>query len=143
MLNPNHWFIAFDRGPELRIGTWSANNRHRAGTRHLCGQKCLHKLVDDFMARALSVRSSTEDAALPIGSRTQIDAGLTSRKAFAFQPAPIIGSYVEEVESSARLLSPGPGERALSPHRLRAEAWKRERDRQRASEPAEPRRSIA
>ena len=27
-----------------------------AGSKHLCGQTCLHKLVDEFMARALSVR---------------------------------------------------------------------------------------
>ncbi len=58
MLNANHWFVANDRGPELRISAWSARNRTRAGVRHLCGHKCLHKLVDDFMAKTLSARAS-------------------------------------------------------------------------------------
>ena len=59
MLNPNHWFVANDHGPELRISAWSGHNRLSAAARHLCGQKCLHKLVDGFMAKALSV--STPD----------------------------------------------------------------------------------
>jgi len=27
-----------------------------SGTKHLCGQTCLHKLVDEFMARDLAAR---------------------------------------------------------------------------------------
>jgi len=52
----NHWFVAYDHGGELRLSGWVSRNRLRPGSKHLCGQTCLHKLVDDFMAKALAVR---------------------------------------------------------------------------------------
>ena len=52
----NHWFVAYDQGGELRVSGWSSRNRLRPGSKHLCGQTCLHKLVDDFMAKALTAR---------------------------------------------------------------------------------------
>jgi hypothetical protein len=53
----NHWFVAYDQGGELRVSGWSSRNRLRPGAKHLCGQTCLHKLVDDFMAKTLAVRA--------------------------------------------------------------------------------------
>jgi hypothetical protein len=93
----NHWFVAYEQAGELRVSGWNARNRLRPGSRHLCGQTCLHKLVDDFMAKALSVRvprttqNDAEDAAmkLPAGG----DTSLTSDAAYG------------EIESSARLIS--------------------------------------
>ena len=120
----NHWFVAYEQNGELRLGGWSSRNRLRPGTKHLCGQTCLHKLVDDFMARAIhqksqpmketGVKSNAETAvqkteptyAVTPVSRpsTGIDAGLTS-----------IAAY-DEVESSARLITPAtPALESASP----------------------------
>jgi hypothetical protein len=52
----NHWFVAYDQGEELRVSGWNSRNRLRQGSKHLCGQTCLHKLVDDFLARTLTSR---------------------------------------------------------------------------------------
>jgi hypothetical protein len=63
----NHWFVAYEQAEELRLCGWSSRQRKRPGSMHLCGQKCLHKLVDDYMARAIAVRtpvSEIEAAAL-------------------------------------------------------------------------------
>ncbi len=49
----NHWFVAYEQAGELRVSGWCSRNRQRPGAKHLCGQTCLHKLVDDFMARTL------------------------------------------------------------------------------------------
>jgi hypothetical protein len=49
----NHWFVAYEQAGELRVSGWNSRNRQRPGAKHLCGQTCLHKLVDDFMARTL------------------------------------------------------------------------------------------
>jgi len=49
-------FVACDLGGELRVSGWKSRNRLRPGTKHLCGQTCLHKLVDEFMARDLAAR---------------------------------------------------------------------------------------
>jgi len=91
----NHWFVAREEAGELRLSGWSSRHRSRAGTKHLCGQTCLHKLVDEFMARSLMTR--TQPAAgdeMEMAAAAAIDASLTSPAAHA------------KVESSARLLPP-------------------------------------
>ncbi len=54
----NHWFVAYDQGGELRVSGWNSRNRLRPGSKHLCGHTCLHKLLDDFMAKAATARPS-------------------------------------------------------------------------------------
>ena len=97
----NHWFVAYDQGGELRVSGWSSRNRLRPGSKHLCGQTCLHKLLDDFMAKAVTARSSKaaeEDCENEVMEQpARSDTSLTSAAAF------------KEVESSARLItSPKP-----------------------------------
>jgi hypothetical protein len=146
MVSANHWFVAYDRGPELRIAPWTGENRSRAKARHLCGHKCLHKLVDDFMAR-------TQNA--PAVAATSSSQALCDRSAPHINPAmatpirrgapAVFASHLQSVSLPAQhfdamdehLLRSEKGRRDL-----RAEAWKRER--QRAEEQSvSPRRSIA
>jgi hypothetical protein len=90
----NHWFVASEQGGELRVSGWNSRNRLRPGMKHLCGQTCLHKLVDEFMARTLAIRvptSAVEDVVTQHQPATN-DASLTSDNAY------------EEIESSARLI---------------------------------------
>ena len=159
----NHWFVAYDQGGELRVSGWNSRNRLRPGSKHLCGQTCLHKLVDDFMARALAVRvqpGAAEEADAEVFA-VATDTSLTSDAAYV------------EVESSARLLTPAepalpvrpmprpPAELVAMPARgategsaplpdeppryasrnWRAEAWDREREREMRA--GERRRDLA
>ena len=94
----NHWFVAYDQGEELRVSGWNSRNRLRPGSKHLCGQTCLHKLVDDFLARSLSSRmrragQNDEDDEL-VGPAVKTDTSLTSSPAS------------KEVETPSRLISP-------------------------------------
>ena len=50
----NHWFVAYEQAGELRVGGWNSRNRLRTGSKHLCGQACLHKLADEFMERTIA-----------------------------------------------------------------------------------------
>jgi hypothetical protein len=145
----NHWYVAFEQAGELRVSGWTLRRRLRAGSKHLCGQTCLHKLVDEFMAKSIaSSRSAANDIYLDTPITTT--AGLASSMSF------------ENVESSARLITPSvralpiralpaqpdvvampsrlqlgdsspvdvdDAERSSSPSR-RAEAWQRERERE-------------
>ena len=96
---------------ELRVSGWNPRSRLRAGAKHLCGQTCLHKLVDDFMARTLFARgpATPEERATqakrPENVAIHADTSLTSsapsaapQHAVAFAP----GS--DEFESSAHLI---------------------------------------
>ncbi len=143
----NHWFVAYELGGELRLSGWSSRHRTRPETKHLCGQTCLHKLVDEFMARSIAVRAQLHEEEEPV-SPIATDASLTANAAY------------EEVESSVRLLTPAestalrpsyrqpaelvtisqrtePAELAHIPEEprfatpsRRAEAWERERERE-------------
>lgn len=107
----NHWFVAYDQGGELRVSGWNSRNRLRPGSKHLCGQTCLHKLVDDFMAKALAVRAAHTGAngAESEGMERAVgtDSSLTSSAAYG------------EIESSARLIPtpalPAPVRPAATP----------------------------
>ncbi len=154
----NHWFVAYEQGGELRVSGWSSRNRLRPGSKHLCGQTCLHKLVDEFVAKALAIRLpvvAAEEAAV-VAPRTETDTSLTSSLAYEDVRLPY-----EETESYARVVaSPQPNvpnrstlrpvaelvavpprpnsesdalppvDPAYSSRNWRVEAWKRERERE-------------
>lgn len=153
----NHWFVALEQGGELRVSGWSSRNRLRPGMKHLCGQTCLHKLVDEFMARTIAVRVQQGGAEESAVAHPATDASLTAVAAYEHP-------VYEEVESSARLIMPPatpapvvPKLPVLRPHselvtmpgrdpveepvpmdepprfasrNWRAEAWDRERERE-------------
>ena len=160
----NHWFVAYETGGELRVSGWNSRNRLRPGSKHLCGQTCLHKLVDEFMAKSIALRQPGDSMKHSQAHEESVptDASLTSSAAYV------------EVESSARLVTPvrvtpqvpfkAPAELiAMQPSRdtqeaaipeepprfasrnWRAEAWKREREREARPElrPAESKPEIA
>ena len=103
----NHWFVAYDQGEELRVSGWNSRNRLRPGSKHLCGQTCLHKLVDDFMARALTAR-------VPRAARNDVEDEVMEQAEGADTSLTSDAAY-KEVESSARLITtPAP----VSPPRL-------------------------
>ncbi len=124
----NHWFVAYDLAGELRISGWNSRNRQRAGARHLCGQTCLHKLVDDFMAKAISARvqpaadkgsAQSAQEETPRAASPRADASLTSAVAHTGMASPrreahgtdsldthSVDTHIDEFESSARLITP-------------------------------------
>lgn len=110
----NHWFVAYEQSGELRVSGWSSRIRTRPGSKHLCGQTCVHKLVDDFMAKDLAARSQASNKAkseanfqaVDIGNRFHaVDAGNRFQTVDAGgRFAPETEFAMEEFESSARLI---------------------------------------
>jgi hypothetical protein len=143
MMNANHWFVARATGRELRISAWDPQNRLRS-LKHLCGHKCLHKLLDDFTAQTLSVNiATTESQAATVAGTGRIDSRVNLPAAVPIHSRQPVDSRATEVASSAHMVAPSEqGARApLMPHSLlHADAWKRERERQQR---AAGKRSIA
>jgi hypothetical protein len=104
----NHWFVAYEQGGELRVSGWSSRHRLRPGAKHLCGQTCLHKLVDDFVARSIAVRAQRPADETEAAPATHVDTSLTSGAAYTEPASPRakLQPAAEETESSARLLTP-------------------------------------
>jgi hypothetical protein len=143
----NHWFVAYEQGGELRVGGWSSRNRLRPGSKHLCGQTCLHKLVDEFMAKAISMKTQKagveEAAETPAVTDTRpTDTSLTSNAAYTA----VESSHRVEMPSPANAVSRPQAELVTMPGRPQpepldeppayssrswhAEAWERERERE-------------
>ncbi len=145
----NHWFVAYEQSGELRVSGWTSRHRTRPGSMHLCGQTCLHKLVDDFMARSISVRPSIPDVEPAPAPAAIADTSLTSRIAYAepgaslrlltpatppVSPQPVRHASPEPPSISARFdlaeLAGPLDEPPRYPARTwRSEAWERERKR--------------
>ena len=131
MQNPNHWFVVYDGGPEFRMTRWNSRTRLRPDARHLCGQTCLHKLVDDFMVRTISDRVTTtaDKAGQPQPEKARPEQAQREKEKKAPPPAikPVEASlaaespqttpiqrpavhipdtYIDDYESSARLITP-------------------------------------
>ena len=143
----NHWFVAYEQAEELRLCGWSSRQRKRPGSMHLCGQKCLHKLVDDFMARAIAVRTpaSEIDTGAP---PAPTDTSLTNRSARAeIAPAvhlvaPAMPAVVPPLRAlpesgslpprsaSPDLLLPLDDPPRYASRNWRTQAWERERERE-------------
>jgi hypothetical protein len=149
----NHWFVAYTHAGELRVSGWSAQRRLRAGTKHLCGQTCLNKLLDEFIARSASARAQAPaldaEADEPI---VATDSSLTFRTvgahpASAAKPLPgaVLPSGAPPVASAAVIAiarshvvdsahAPGSAPPVdntpnYASRHWRAEAWERERER--------------
>jgi hypothetical protein len=155
-----HWFVAFEQGGELRLSEWSARNRLRPGMKHLCGQTCLHKLVDEFMARTIEVRtpaSLAEESADSASLAADTSLALTAAYEEAASPAREVSSapaplappkrvplkvHAEIVAMPGRHQLEEPAIPANTPRftsrNWRAEAWDRERDRELRSVDRQP-----
>ena len=53
----NHWFVAYEEAGELRVSSWASSRLLSAGTKHVCGERCTHKLMSEFLARATTAGS--------------------------------------------------------------------------------------
>ncbi len=146
----NHWFVAYEQNGELRVSSWNSRRRQRPGSKHLCGQTCLHKLVDEFMAKTIAVRQQhkADPAEAAVQAPAVIDASLTSSGAYADSessarlltpPAPVAPEHVfrpqpELVTTPSRPYSESPPPlhegKPRSARNWRAEAWERERERE-------------
>ncbi|HEY1902427.1 MAG TPA: hypothetical protein VGG56_08370, partial [Terracidiphilus sp.] len=144
----NHWFVAFEQAGELRLSGWNSRNRLRQGMKHLCGQICLHKLVDEFMARTIDLRTQAgigEDVAAPVRPFAPRETVRATVDFEADMPAVLESPAHAEPISLKRLPFIAPTELVPMPARptpltptdtsvqnaqnWRAEAWDRERER--------------
>ena len=169
MQESSRWMAAVERGSELRLSVWNPRGRVRVGVRHLCGQTCLYKMLDEFIAHTTTQASNEAEAAAKRvkehaasqPARALSETAAVRKTAAAPHPVPVpvpvpihAESALDEFESSARLLTDAEvaagknnlPERSLAntnPRTWSAEAWKRERERanKHGSEPR--RRSFA
>jgi hypothetical protein len=50
----SHWFVAYEQGGELKLRGWESPKNSRKNVKHLCGQKCVQRLTDNFTASVMA-----------------------------------------------------------------------------------------
>jgi hypothetical protein len=65
-IEANHWFMAFEHKGMLKLSAWGVLNGVRPNAKHLCGEKCVHRLLDEFMAGRMQEQA---DAGAPVEIR--------------------------------------------------------------------------
>lgn len=152
----NHWFVAYEQAGELRVSGWTSRHRLRADSKHLCGQTCLHKLMDEFMAKSIASRARPREediveTVVPSNDISLTSAGahstLESSARLIASPQPVSASvfrpYTEASIVPTRTIQPTLDPLAADPPRYgsrnrRAEAWQRERERELSSNEEHP-----
>jgi hypothetical protein len=142
--------VAYTHAGELRVSGWGVQGKIRAGSKHLCGQTCLHKLVDEFIAGGATSKAHAPTQEVGAGEEPMAaaDTSLTSNAAYMKPvsspmglPAPAVSAAVIAIAPTRALQEPRPPMVApiiedvpnYSSHRWRTEAWERERERERRS----------
>lgn len=46
----SYWFVADEVKGEIRLRGWESAQKSRRSSRHLCGQKCVQRMMDNFTA---------------------------------------------------------------------------------------------
>jgi hypothetical protein len=59
----NNWFMALEEKGTVKLSAWGGLKRGRSVIKHLCGQSCVHRFVDDFLARHSG--EALPDASIP------------------------------------------------------------------------------
>ena len=148
----NHWFVAYEQSGELRVSGWTSRRKLRPGSKHLCGQTCLHKLVDEYMAKSVAMRAQgtaeTSDAEAEPAKLTGASLGPAAEPLSEFgssarliappapaQPWPVYRPQPEIVtmppRTPAQEAAPLPADTVrYAARRWHAEAWERERERE-------------
>ncbi len=149
----NHWFVAYTHAGELRVSGWSAQRRLRAETKHLCGQTCLYKLLDEFIARTTTARAQATaldaevDEPVVATDTSLAPKAASARPASAAKPLPdavlppgplpvasaaVIAIARSHAVDTVHVLGPAaPVDNTpnYASRHWRAEAWERERER--------------
>jgi hypothetical protein len=63
----NHWFTALEDKGTLKLNAWGMMNRKHQ-VKHLCGQGCVHRFVDDFLAKNSTNEVSPDASAAVTGN---------------------------------------------------------------------------
>jgi hypothetical protein len=152
----NHWFVAYEQAGELRVSGWTSRHRLRADSKHLCGQTCLHKLMDEFMAKSIASRARPSEEEIVESVIPSNDISLTSADAHSVREssarliaspqhisAPVFRPHPEASVVPVRTIQPTLDPLPAEPPRYgsrnwHAEAWQRERERELSSNEKRP-----
>jgi len=58
----SYWFVAYEQAGEITIRGWEAPTKSRKNVKHLCGQKCVQRMISNFTAAVMTLGHNQETA---------------------------------------------------------------------------------
>jgi hypothetical protein len=100
----NHWFIAYQESGELHVSNWASPHLFRPGTKHLCGENCLHKLLSTFLVHAVQVQSpQISPSSIPLHAAILgSERGAADSRALLHPTRPLISTGFRSGQSATR-----------------------------------------
>jgi hypothetical protein len=145
----NHWFVAYDHNGELRLAAWEGQRVRRSGLKHLCGQKCVHRLLDDFMAGHSTAAGHVAAPSIPFPTvKPEPNEEFIEESATLLPSSPVgeaseaAGASVPAVAQDRALTQPDPEAMRHAESRWRSVAWERERALLQQSEGQKPKQTL-
>jgi hypothetical protein len=59
----NHWFVAYIENGDFHISGLNSSNIVNPAAKHLCGQNCMHKMLDEFLTSTEGAHTQPTGAA--------------------------------------------------------------------------------
>lgn len=98
----NHWFLVREESGELRITGWNPLHLFSPGTRHLCGETCVLKLISQDLMKLGNVALEGADGAAE-DAETRKSAQLGAAPMPTWQPqTPVSAEYTRLERSHIR-----------------------------------------
>jgi hypothetical protein len=59
----NHWFVAYTENGDFHISVLNPSKSVNPVAKHLCGQNCMHKMLDEFLTSTEAAHAQAAGAA--------------------------------------------------------------------------------
>jgi hypothetical protein len=82
----SYWFVAYEQGGEITLRGWEAPRTSRKHAKHLCGQKCVQRMMSNFTAAVMANghgdvgKEAAMEAAEPVSHAVQVMKELQERE---------------------------------------------------------------
>jgi hypothetical protein len=102
--HPSNWFVVYDLDGELRIREWNPADTLYAEARHVCGQNCLFKLIEEFLIEQTKAAGAAKAAARKQAQRGNAMHTDASQDSNSVHIAPVVD--IQEYEASTGFVTP-------------------------------------
>lgn len=114
------WFVADEVKGEIRLRGWESPQKSRRSARHLCGQKCVQRMMDNFTAAILAGQQAVKVAAKEAPLSAAIPAVATAAVAAA-PKIPVAAEPIDRDDETPILERMGYDRATIA--EIEAESW--------------------
>jgi hypothetical protein len=126
----SYWFVAYEQAGEITLRGWEAPRNSRKHAKHLCGQKCVQRMMSNFTASVMANghgeagREVVAEVVEPIAQAVQVGKELREQEEAPVAPriVPIDPELVAAIEAESWAGPARPKESLWDmPHKLKME----------------------